>query len=261
MECGEARKIIYTSDGIQSLSPDLADAREHIINCSRCTEFFEIEESLKSRLKGGAPKEKATASLRENILSTIANQKAGNQARSSFLSGKLSLKASLAFLGIVVILLSMTLIYYPLSNKEALSLASRLAEDHLRNIPEAVQISSSDPETIEDWFKDKVDFAVLVPELTNAKLIGGRLCHLDNNRIALLFYEKEGKPISLFVMDESYLDRYSQDKVEILRNKLHNDTEKGCNLIFWRQRGILYALVSDIKAEELSNLVPKIALR
>ncbi|HEX9667202.1 MAG TPA: hypothetical protein VGA95_11690, partial [Thermodesulfobacteriota bacterium] len=78
---------------------------------------------------------------------------------------------------------------------------------------------------------------------------------------ALLFYEKEGKPISLFVMDESYLDGYSQDKVEILRNKLHNDTEKGCNLIFWRQRGILYALVSDIKAEELSNLVPKIALR
>jgi hypothetical protein len=261
MECGEARKIVYTSDGIQVLSPDLAGAREHIKNCSRCTEFFEIEESIKNRLKSGAPKEKATASLREHILSMIANQKTANQTRSSFLSGKFNLKASLAFLGIVVILLSMTFIYYPLSNKESLSLASRLAEDHLRNIPEAVQISSSEPKIIEDWFKDKVEFAVLVPELRNARLVGGRLCHLDNNRIALLFYEKEGKPVSLFVMDESYLDGYSQDKLEILGNKLHNDTEKGCNLIFWRQRGLLYALVSDISSVELSNLVPKVASR
>jgi hypothetical protein len=259
MECGEARKIIYTSDVVPALSPGLADAREHVNNCSRCVEFFEIEEGLRGRLKSGAPKEKATASLRENILSMMAKQKTTNQARSYFLVGKLSLKASLAFLAIVVILLSITFFYYPSSNKASLSLASRLAEDHLRNIPDSVQISSSDPKTIEDWFKNKVDFAVLVPELSNARLVGGRLCHLDNNRIALLFYQKGGKPISLFVMDESYLDRYSQDKLEILRNKLHTESEKGCNLIFWRQRGILYALVSDINTKELSNLVPEFA--
>ncbi|MGB7290808.1 MAG: hypothetical protein WBD99_01380 [Thermodesulfobacteriota bacterium] len=261
MDCGEARKIIYTSDGIQARSSDLADAREHLKNCSTCAEFFEIEKGLKDRLKSGAPKEKATASLREHILSMLADQDSAPKTRVSLPSGRFIVKASLSFLGVVLVLLSITFIYRSLSNKESLSLASRLAEDHLRNIPEAVQISSSDPRTIEDWFSDKVDFAILVPELMNAKLIGGRLCHLDNKRIALLFYEKEGKPISLFVMDESYLDGYSQDKVEILRNKLHNDTEKGCNLIFWRQRGILYALVSDINTEELSNLVPEIASR
>lgn len=261
MECGEARKIIYTSDGIQVFSPDLANAREHIRNCSRCAEFFTIEENIKNLLKDRSPKEKARASFREDILFMFANQKTTTKIGASWLSGRFIVKGSLVFLGMVVVLLIVTFIYVRSSSKESLSLASRLAEDHLRNIPEAVQVSSSEPKIIEEWFRDKVDFAVLVPELMNAKLIGGRLCHLDNNRIALLFYEKEGKPISLFVMDESYLDRYAQDKVEILRNKLHNDTEKGCNLIFWRQRGILYALVSDIKSEELSNLVPKIASR
>lgn len=261
MDCGEARKIIYTSDGIQAPSSDVAAAREHIISCPKCVEFFEKEEGLKERLKRGAPKEKATASFREQILSILADQGSPPKIRVSLPSGRFIVKASLSFLGVVLVLLSIMFIYQSLSNKESLSLASRLAEDHLRNIPEAVQISSSDPRTIEDWFRDKVDFAVLVPELVNAKLIGGRLCHLDNKRIALLFYEKEGKPISLFMMDEAYLDGYSQDRVEILRNKLHNDTQRGCNLIFWRQRGILYALVSDINTEELSNLVPEVASR
>jgi len=261
MECGEARKIIYTSDGIQALSPDLAHAREHIKNCPRCAEFFTIEENIKNLLRERAPHEKYSASLREEILSMFADQKSPLKIRVSFLSGRFILITSLGFFGMVAVLLIVTFIYQSLSNKESLSLASRLAEDHLRNIPEAVQISSSDPRTIEDWFKDKVDFVVLVPELGDAKLRGGRLCHLDDNRIGLLFYEKDGKPVSLFVIDESYLDKYSGDKLKILGNELHNDTEKGCNLIFWRQRGILYALVSDINSEELSNLVPEIASR
>jgi anti-sigma factor RsiW len=261
MDCGEARKILYVSEELQALTPDLAEAQEHINSCTRCGEFFKMEENIKDLLRKRAPKVKASASLREDILNMLAKQKTTRNIRASLLSNRFKLRASLVLLGVVLVLFFMNLSYNPFSNDEPLSIASRLAEDHLRNIPEAVQILSSDPKTIEDWFKDKVDFVVRVPELRGAKLRGGRLCHIDNIRTALLFYEKDGEPISLFIIDESHLDRYSADKFEILDKGLHKDTKKGCNLIFWRQRGILYALVSDIDTKELSYLVTEVALR
>jgi anti-sigma factor RsiW len=263
MECGEARKIIYLTPGIEPLTSELVEAKRHITHCAKCSEFFREEETLKNLIRERAPREKAPPSLRENILTEIAKreQRLSNRLYNIFYSSRIVRTVSIILTVVFLILIATSIFYFISSNQQGdQSLVSQLAEDQIANIPEAAQILSSEPRNIEDWFRGKVDFVVKVPELRGTKLIGGRLCRIKNNRVALLFYEKDGKPISLFVMDNSVADLSSIAKVEIHGKKLHYQSEKGCNLMFWREKGVVYALVSDIQREELMRLVPGTAL-
>jgi len=259
MECGEARKILYLTSGVESLTSEAVEAKRHIKHCAECAEFFREEETLKNLIRERAPREKAPPSLRESILGKIGKrhgQKSSNRLYNIFLSGKVMKMVPPVLIGMFLILAASSIFYFVSLNQGHQSLAALLAEDHITNIPEAAQILSSEPISVEDWFRGKVDFVVKVPELRGATLHGGRLCRIKNHRIALLFYEKDKKTISLFVMDDSLVDLPSIGKIEIHGKKLHYQSEKGCNLIFWREQGVVYALVSDIHRGELTRLVP-----
>jgi hypothetical protein len=263
MECGEARKVIYLTTGMETPTSELLEAKKHINNCAKCNEFFMEEEGIKNLVRERAPREKAPPSLRENILAEIAKsheQKTSHRLYNVFRSDRTARIIPPALIGVFLILLTSSIFYFVPFNRADKSLASLLAEDHITNIPEAAQILASEPMSVEDWFRGKVDFVVKVPALQGATLRGGRLCRIKNHRIALLFYEKDKKPISLFVMDASLADLSSVEKVKIHGEKLHYQSEKGCNLIFWQEKGVVYALVSDIQREELSRLVPQTAL-
>ena len=263
MECGEARKIFYLNSGVESLTSELVEAKRHIKHCAKCCEFFREEESIKNLIRERASREKAPPSLRESILGKIGKrhgQKSSNRLYNIFLSGKAMKIVPPVLIGMFLILAASSIFYFVSLNQGHHSLASLLAQDHITNIPEAAQILSSEPISVEDWFRGKVDFMVKVPELRGATLRGGRLCRIKNHRIALLFYEKDKKPISLFIMDDSLADLSSIGKAEIHGKKVHYQSEKGCNLIFWREKGVLYAMVSDMRQEELIHLIPETAL-
>lgn len=264
MQCDEARKIIYLTPEVEPITRELVEAKEHIRHCHECEGFFREEETLKNLIRERAPREKAPPHVRENILAEIAKrskQSLSNSVYNISWSVRNTRAISFGLMGIFLILLTVLLFYSSLFKQEYKSLASQLAEDHIRNIPEAAQILSSEPGSVENWFWGKVDFAVKVPELRGATLVGGRLCHIKNNRVALLFYEKDKRPISLFVMGSSLEDLSSIGRSEIQDKSLHYQSNKGCNLIFWREKGILYGLVSDIKREELVRLVSETNLK
>lgn len=79
--------------------------------------------------------------------------------------------------------------------------ATMLVDDHLHSVPAAkpADVTSDDPETVRAFFESRVDFAPVVPRLGDSRLIGGRLCTLDGERVQLLFYERDGQVLSLFV--------------------------------------------------------------
>ena len=263
MECGEARKILYLNSGVESLTGELVEAKRHIKHCAKCCEFFREEEILKNLIRERAPREKANSNLREHILSEIAKKREKKLIKHLsfiFASEKINKYITTALMVLILIVLTSLLLYITSINKENTSLASRLAEDHIRNIPDAVEISASQPKRIEDWFKGKVDFLVKVPNLYGATLRGARLCHIGKKRVALLNYEKDKKPISLFIMEESFSNQSSRDEFEIYNKQIRHRREKGLNLLYWENSGVTYVLVSDIKLKELLNLTSKTAL-
>ncbi len=260
MECNKAREIIYLNPEAEPFSAELIEAKGHLKNCLSCADFFKEEEILKNIIHEMAPREKAPQGLRQLIVGMTAKGQgspmgAGGGLRYFGLSGMIP---KLTFALLFLTLMATLLVLYNVSFKEKSDLlASRLIDDHIKNIPGDVQILSSDPATVEEWFRGKVDFVVNVPKLRDTKLIGGRLCQIEGKRLALLFYEKDGKPLSVFVMDSSLIDLNWKDK-----NSIKNDetiskitNEKGCNIVFWRQKGVVFALVSDIEKPELMEIV------
>jgi len=59
--------------------------------------------------------------------------------------------------------------------------------------------TSSDPEACAGWLEGKLGYAVTVPELPGARLLGARLCHIAGTRTAALMYTCGDTPLTVFV--------------------------------------------------------------
>src|SRR5712692_6993466 len=79
MECGTARKLLYSSQVLHGDKPapvetEAKDARLHLEQCDACEQFFAAEKSLSALLRQHAPAEAASSTLREEVLSRIAEE-------------------------------------------------------------------------------------------------------------------------------------------------------------------------------------------
>src|SRR5712692_7475779 len=79
MECSTARKVLYNSQVLHGDKPapvetETKDARLHLEQCVECQQFFAAEKSLSALLQKHAPKEGASSTLREQVLSRLAEE-------------------------------------------------------------------------------------------------------------------------------------------------------------------------------------------
>lgn len=245
MNCSEARKINYLSERLELVTQERLDAKRHVKECRECKEFFDSEKAFASMLRNAARKEAAPDELRERILGMKQPEK------------RVSLKAVYTALAVAasILIVTMTGIIIK-SGMEEPFLAGRLVEDHIKFLPfQETQITSSVPDDVKAWFRGKVDFPVNIPALS-ARLKGGRLCKLDKRRLALLFYERNGSQISLFITDELDLQRIKEGKEVVLSGKkIRLIEEKGYNLLMWQEGGLTYSLVSELSMEEIKKLI------
>lgn len=243
MNCGEARKIRYVAGRLELLSDERVEAKRHVSECSECMEFFRQEKEFGALLRKSLKKEEVPAMLKERILIT------SGERRLPF--GRIY-KAALAASVLIIIGVGISF----LRGTGEIGLAGKLVEDHVKFLPApGAQIASSVPDEIRAWFAGKVDFPVIVPDIS-AVLKGGRLCRLDKKRLALLFYEHEGSQISLFITDEMDPKKIKKGKeVEIGGRRARIIEDRGYNLLMWQERGLTYSLVSELSIEEIKKLI------
>lgn len=131
-------------------------------------------------------------------------------------------------------------------------LCTVLVEDHIRYLTSegAVEIESTEPAQIEQWFKSRLDFAIQVPRFANSRLLGGRLCFLGGGRAALLFYEQKGTRVSFFAFPKISLGGMKPKGDGTWSGGMH-----GYHVRAARREGITYALVSDLPDEVLDDMI------
>jgi anti-sigma factor RsiW len=82
-----------------------------------------------------------------------------------------------------------------------------LVADHIHyahNV-ERLQVAETNPQVLRRWFAERLPFAPELPDIHGAEVVGGRLCTLRGNRLALAFFEKGGEALSIFVGDAEAL--------------------------------------------------------
>ncbi len=243
MKCSDARKIAYISEYPEVVSQGLLDAKRHIKECQGCREFFNGEQLFSSMLRDAVIKDTIPKELGDRVLNLKTEKK------------RYPKTYQILTIAVSILLLAGGIYIFQDYKKDS-SIVRQIVEDHIKFLPlSGVQISSSNPEEIKAWFRGKVDFPVNVPYIS-AKLKGGRLCLFDKKRLALLFYEHNGSLLSLFISDEMDMQKIKNGKEVIIGGKaMLFVEERGYNLFLWQEKGLTYALVSELGLKEIKRLI------
>lgn len=91
------------------------------------------------------------------------------------------------------------LLVWPFGQSDAL--AAELERSHLKSFSRAkpCDFESADPAKVERWVSAEVGYAVEVPALPGATLLGARRCRVKGALTAALLYRKDGHALTLFV--------------------------------------------------------------
>jgi anti-sigma factor RsiW len=247
MNCGKIRKTLLESSNLEILTPELALAKAHLRDCAACRDFLQQREALRRFLKERLGGEKAPASVREEILNRIARRRtAGNNVdrRSVNDFAKYAVAAG------VLLAIGLSIFYFIASskpNQHRQSIAAELIDDHIRYrlSAQAVEQATTDPTALSQWFNSKLDFVAQIPPLAGFELAGGRLCYLFDRRLALAFYQKPDQWVSLFVSRGEGIDLSAMEKIGVSGKVLCRGDGKGYQVVAWKEKDLLYALVSD----------------
>lgn len=133
---------------------------------------------------------------------------------------------------------------------------ARMAVDtHLRRLRNQLplEISSESPGEISDWFAGKVSFSLKLPNYQEAsgqdkvyRLEGARLVGFKNDYAALVAYQMGQHPITLVVTSNTAATPAGGEEITSKGLRFHYDALNGLKVITWTDRGLTYALISDL---------------
>src|SRR5262249_55502536 len=173
MDCGRARKLLYSSQVLHGDKPvpvetEAKDARLHFEQCAACRRFFSTEKTVSEGLLKRAPRERASLTFREQGLCRIAEeqQKAKRSTRWSFFRRRSAILLLTLFLLVGSIFAGLWL--RSRQTQESEQLASIFVDDHARYQTGSTEVTSSEPEVINAWFRDRVRFSVQPPHLPDS---------------------------------------------------------------------------------------------
>jgi hypothetical protein len=134
-------------------------------------------------------------------------------------------------------------------------LALLAADTHLRytrgQLP--LEIGSDRPEVVSRWFSGRVPFNLTLPdhpagpgERKPYTLLGGRLVSYRDDYAAYVAYRMDDRPISLLVTSAQLARPSGGETVAFGSLVFHQQPVNGLKVITWTDRGLTYALASDL---------------
>ena len=204
----------------------------HLATCERCRALRAELMLLKASVRDGAPARPPSEALKARLVASVVRRR---RLRSS----AIWVAAAAALAGVIALGVGRPW--------RANDLLAPLVGDHVLitlNEAKPLEVRDRDASAIERWFGGKVDFALRLPRLDGANVVGGRVCNFAGRRVALTFYDLQGKRMSLFVTDRE--DQVGEGCSESVR---------GFTVCREPAHGLAYALVTDLPAAEAQQLL------
>jgi anti-sigma factor RsiW len=125
----------------------------------------------------------------------------------------------------------------------------------------ALDVADSGPTSLRQWFQTRVAFAPpeLPGQVEKARLVGGRLCHFLNRRVASFMYMADGRYVSVYVMPRQGLTLPSGEGVKLYQARATVHVVQGYTHLIWSQTDLLYSFVSDLPQDRIMRMAEAIA--
>lgn len=273
-QCDEirAQMSFYLDDELQG--SERAALETHLRGCEACRLLVDSERLFLDAIRGSQPLHIAPPELRARVEQVLADTPAPHAAspelrhrirwslwqRGSTASALMYPRRVVAAAAVVAVALLIGIWGITEYRKQRLNPPSEFAlmavdthQQHLRSqLP--LEIVSDVPERISAWFKGKVPFSVKLPNYQESSgqeklynLEGARLVGYKNDYAAYVAYKMRMQPISLVVTSEAVAQPSGGEEIVSKGLTFHYDSIQGLKVITWSDRGLTYALVSDLE--------------
>ena len=262
--------VFYLDDELEE--GERVSLEAHLADCRDCRSLFELERSFVDTIRRIRPLYAAPPDLRASAQRILSEAPAAPiapvrlrrrvsrslRASSNWASRTLHARgiAAIASLLIIGSAIGIWGRYGYRGDGAAPSDFARTAVDaHIRHLRGQLplEIASAAGEEVSRWFAGKVPFKMELPtsqELSGGQrpytLEGARLVGFKDDYVAYVSYKMAAHPVSLLVTSTSLAQPSGGDEVISKGIAFHYNAIGGLNVITWADRGLTYALVSDL---------------
>jgi mycothiol system anti-sigma-R factor len=222
---------------------DRVEFEGHLNECESCRTKLRAQAEWKQAIKASAPREMAPAALRNRVSRAIARE---SKPMLSWRQWAVRAMPAAAAVGLVAT--------FMISKVEWSPVAADVVAKHQRRMPLEV---SGGADQVQQFFNQNLDFNVRPPQFHNepATLRGGRLTSIGDKQAAYLVYDIHGNKVSVFIFDAGELPIEARRKAMIGNREVFLDEEHGYNVAIYRDRGVGYAITSDLDQDQMMKLV------
>jgi anti-sigma factor RsiW len=274
-KCADTRALLALYFDEELDSRERANFEAHLHTCKACSAIVDAERAFLETVRRPQPLYVASESLRarvEKVISEMPPVAAAppslkhriqkSLAQVSTKRAAPTIRWSLAAAAIVILMLpsAIWLITRQDNNTQFSGLrpsnfALMAADNHLRHtrgqLP--LEITTNGPERISEWFANKVRFSVKLPNYQEVSgqeklysLEGARLVGYEGDYAAYVAYQMRTRPISLVITSAAIAQPSGGEEIKARGLTFHYDAIQGLKVITWSDRGLTYALVSDL---------------
>lgn len=248
------RLSLYLDNELQG--DERTDFEAHIESCDSCASFVEKELAFLNAIRKSAPLYAASPEVKTRVAEIVSGSKQPVvRERPRRLKWALPIAASVLVLLLPVVIWRVVRQDDRPENGAPSAFATMAAESHLRHsrgqLP--LEVNSSNPHEISEWFTNKVKFNVKLPSYQESSgqeilytLEGARLVGFQNDYAAYVSYHMKDRPISLVITSELLAQPSGGEEIKSQGLKFHYNAIDGLKVITWSDRGLTYALVSDL---------------
>lgn len=239
-----------------------ATVEAHLSDCESCAAIFTRELNFLNAVRESGPLHVASPELRAKVEASLRDgHSAGTPAlretavRSHRYRWLIATAAGLAVLLFPVLVWRLVRQSDPPSISRPSSFALMAADTHLRHLRGQLplEMETANPRDVSLWFANKVNFSVQLPNYQESSgqdklytLEGARLVGYQNDYAAYVAYRMKDRPISLVITSDSVAHPSGGEEIASKGLKFHYNAIDGLKVITWSDRGLTYALVSDL---------------
>ena len=250
--CDEIRErlTLYLDNELQEDERVAIEA--HVQSCAACKTFVEKELAFLNAIRGSGPLHAAPAELKTKIAAVVSGSK-WPVRRGVRLKWIVPIAAVLLVL--VIPLLIWRVMRQANRNGGPSAFALMAVESHLRHMRGQLPLEteSNNPQQISTWFANKLNFNVKLPGYQESSgqekvytLEGARLVGYEKDYAAYVAYRMKERPISLVITSDSVARPSGGEQIASRGLEFHYNSIDGFKVITWSDRGLTYALVSDL---------------
>ena len=242
------RLTLYLDDELQGTERAAVEA--HLSECESCRAIFSRELEFLNTVRGSGQLYVAPPELRAKVEQVLRPR------RSSRFNWMVAAAAVLLVLLLPVVAWRVVKRSHQPEKGPAGSFALLAAETHLRHVRGQLplEVESTSPQDISSWFVNKVNFRVKLPNYQESSgqeklyvLEGARLVGFQNDYAAYVAYQMKERPISLVITSASLVEPTGGEEIPAGGLKFHYNAIDGLKVLTWSDRGLTYALVSDLE--------------